>query len=241
MNGSTKRKILRYAQDDIFIRIPFIMKILSECNLAQLVIDLLDGQTVVFPTETTYGLGCDATNRAAVENIFKIKGRRPDKPLLVVVPTIEMAKKYLVWSPALDQIAAKYWPGPLTIVGEYARPEKDSENTKILRSAQDDIKDLAPGVVSSDNTLAIRVSAHLFIKSVTEKLGRPLVATSANIADAGELFSSDDVVAQFKDRAFQPDIILNNGILPKHLPTTIVRVRADQFEILRQGELTIAL
>lgn len=204
------------------------MKILTECNLAQLVVNILDGQTVVFPTETTYGLGCDATNRAAVENIFKIKGRRPDKPLLVVVPTIEMAKKYLVWSPLIEQIATKYWPGPLTIIGEYQKSSSPAD-------------DLAPGVVSSNGTLAIRVTAHLFVKSVVEKLGRPLVATSANISDTGELFSADDIIAQFKDRPFQPDIILNNGILPKHAPTTIVQVHADRFEILRQGELAVAL
>jgi len=98
------------------------MKILTECNLAQIVVELLNGKTVVFPTETSYGLGCDATNQEAVDRIFKIKERRGDKPLLVVVPTVAMAKKYLVWNNLLEKIASKYWPGAVTVVGSYSTP-----------------------------------------------------------------------------------------------------------------------
>ena len=81
------------------------MQVLTEYNIASLVSDIRLGKTVVFPTETSYGLGCDATNQAAVDQIFKIKGRRSDKPLLVVVPNIEMAKQYLVWNDLLEKIA----------------------------------------------------------------------------------------------------------------------------------------
>lgn len=97
------------------------MRILTDCNLAQLVADILNGQTVVFPTETSYGLGCCATNQAAVDRVFKIKGRPSDKPLLVVVPSVEAAKEYLVWNELLEKVADKYWPGGLTVVGEYRR------------------------------------------------------------------------------------------------------------------------
>jgi L-threonylcarbamoyladenylate synthase len=201
------------------------MKIVSECNLAQLVVDLTNGKTVVFPTETTYGLGCDATNKSAVEKIFAIKGRRPDKPLLVVVPTIAMAKKYLAWSPLLEQLAQKYWPGPLTIIGEYQKSSPD----------------LVPGVVGADNTVAVRVTAFDLTKSISEKLDRPLVATSANLSDTGELYAADAIAAQFADREQQPDLILNQGVLPKRPPTTIVRVYSDRFEVLRQGDVVVSL
>jgi L-threonylcarbamoyladenylate synthase len=210
------------------------MLILTECNLAQIVVDLLDGKTVVFPTETSYGLGCDATNQDAVDKIFKIKGRRSDKPLLVVVPTIEMAKKYLVWNELLEKIAAKHWPpfakasggrpGPLTVVGEYDELRIKNQESR-----------LANGVVSKDNTVAIRVTAQPLLKSITEKLNRPLVATSANIADTGDIYSADEIVSQFKDREAQPDIILNQGELPKNPPTTIVSVVGGEQKILRQG------
>ena len=98
------------------------MIILTEQNLFEAVEYLKAGKTIVFPTETSYGLGCDAANQEAVNKIFKIKGRKSDKPLLVVVPTIEMAKKYLVWNNLLEDLASRYWPGPLTLVGKYLEP-----------------------------------------------------------------------------------------------------------------------
>jgi len=79
---------------------------------------LKNGKTIIFPTETSYGLGCDATNQEAVDKIFKIKGRRGDKPLLVVVPTVEMAREWLEWTPLVEKLAEKYWPGALTIVSK---------------------------------------------------------------------------------------------------------------------------
>lgn len=200
------------------------MQILTECNLAKLVVDLLDGKTVVFPTETSYGLGCDATNQAAVEKIFKIKGRSSDKPLLIIVPTIAIAKKYLKWNNIAEQIAQKYWPGPLTMVGE-CNPDTG----------------LVPGVVAKDGSVAVRVTQFGLIKSITEKMNRPLVATSANITDAGDVYSADEAVKMFQDKNEQPDVILNHGILPKTQPTTIVRVEENSFTILRQGEINVSL
>ncbi len=200
------------------------MQVMTECNLAKLVVDLLDGKTVVFPTETSYGLGCDATNLAAVEKIFKIKGRPSDKPLLIVVPTIEMAKKYLKWNPIAEQIAQKYWPGPLTMVGEC--------NMGV---------GLVPGVVAKNGSVAVRVTQFELTKSITEKMNRPLVATSANISDAGDVYSADDAIKMFQDKNDQPDVILNYGVLPKVRPTTIVHVDEQSFSILRQGEINVSL
>lgn len=201
------------------------MKIKSECNLAEIVVNLLDGKTMIFPTETSYGLGCDATNQNAVDSIFAIKGRSSDKPLLVVVPTIEMAKKYLVWNETLEKIATNYWPGPLTVIGEY----KNGSAT------------LARGVVAKDGTVAMRVSSYELLKSITEKIDRPLVATSGNVSDKGDTYDANEIVAMFKDCEKQPDSMLNYGILPKKQPTTIIKVTPDGFELIRQGEIKVVL
>ena len=364
------------------------MNILTECNLAQLVVDLQNGKTVVFPTETSYGLGCDATNQEAVDRIFKIKGRKSDKPLLVVVPNVEMAKRYLVWNELLEKIAKKYWPGSLTAVGAYCHPSSAEEgsasrpgeisllasrwisaehtvgdsrtialrremrknpteaekilwnclkrkqlggikflrqhgigsyiadfcqaDTKIIIEVDGDIHftdkeqeqkdrvrehwfktrgykilrynnvdifnnlewileeiynevtkshpalpsaegrdrmspsmygrhELAHGVVSPNNTLAIRVTANPLLQSITEKLGVPLVATSANISDTGDMYQSSAIIEMFKDRDPQPDIVLDYGVLPKRQPTTIVSVVNNTLKILRQGEVAITL
>lgn len=197
------------------------MKLMTECNLAMLISEILNGKILVFPTETSYGLGCDATNQTSVDKIFKIKGRVEDKPLLVVVDSIESAKKYLRWNEALENLAQKYWPGPLTIVGEYIGGN------------------LAKGVVAKDGTIAVRVSNFPFVKSITEKIQRPLVATSANLAGEPSLFDPQEIINVFSDRENQPDIILNYGVLSKTEPTTLVSVVGNKITVLRQGILNV--
>lgn len=191
------------------------MKAVNQKNLLEAVEALQSGQTIVFPTETSYGLGCDAANQEAVDKIFKIKGRKSDKPLLVVVPNVEMAKKYLVWNDLLEDLAGKYWPGPLTIVGQWNSQEN-----------------LAKGVVTADNTIAVRVTNFPLTKFLSEKLNRPIVATSANLADAGDVYD-------FKKIAIKPDILIDGGELPKNSPTTIVSVVKNNLQILRQGQIQI--
>lgn len=198
------------------------MRIINQENLAEAVVALQNGQTVVFPTETSYGLGCDAANQEAVDKIFKIKERKSDKPLLVVVPNVEMAKKYLLWNDSLEDLVSKYWPGPLTIVGEYNKNEN-----------------LASGVVAADNTIAVRVTNFPLTKFLSSELGRPLVATSANLADAGDVYDSKQVLAMFSDKTAKPDILIDGGELPKNSPTTIVNVVKNNLQILRQGQIKI--
>ena len=200
------------------------MKILKECNLSEAVVELLAGKTMIFPTETSYGLGCDATSQAAADAIFKIKGRSDDKPLLVVVPNVAMAKEYLVWNKAIDVLANTYWPGPLTVVGLV------KENSG-----------LAKGVVSTLGTVAVRVSPHPIVKFLTESLGKPLVATSANISGAANIYSGTEAEAVFSNSSHQPDIILDGGVLPPVPPTTLVDATGDEIKILRQGELKIEI
>lgn len=188
------------------------MKIINQDNLSEAVVALQAGNTVVFPTETSYGLGCDSTNQEAVDKIFQIKGRKNDKPLLVVVPSVEMAKKYLVWNDLLEDLSKKYWPGPLTVVGNG--------------------HDLAVGVVASDGTIAVRVTNHPIAKFLSEKLGLPVVATSANLADAGDIYDSKQIEVK-------PDILIDGGVLPQNPPTTIVSVVDNHLKILRQGQTKI--
>src|SRR4051794_41372734 len=78
---------------------------------------LRNGGLVAFPTETVYGLGADATNAAAVRRIFLAKGRPPTNPLIVHVADINIAKRYAATWPAIaDEVARRFWPGPLTLV-----------------------------------------------------------------------------------------------------------------------------
>ncbi|MFZ2190054.1 MAG: L-threonylcarbamoyladenylate synthase [Candidatus Magasanikiibacteriota bacterium] len=186
------------------------------------------GKTIVFPTETSYGLGCDATNQEAVDRIFKIKGRRNDKPLLVVVPTVEMAKEYLEWSVLLQNLADKYWPGALTVVGKGKRKKEKGKSSELVN-----------GVISKDGTAAVRVSNADIPKYLSEKLNRPVVATSANLADVGDVYDAAEIIKMYEGKDWQPDVIIDNGILPKNPPTTIVSVVGEELKVLRQGAVQV--
>ena len=201
------------------------MIILKITETEKIIAALKLGQTIVFPTETSYGLGVDATNREAVKKIFKIKERAAGKPLLVVMSSIVAAKKYLRWSEPLNKLAQKYWPGALTVVGKYHRRWLG--------------KNLVPGVVTEAGTVAVRVPAESWLQALTVKLGRPLVATSANLSGTGEIYEPQKIIQSFAGKNFQPDLLVDRGVLPPHQPTTLVDVTKKQLQILRQGELKI--
>jgi L-threonylcarbamoyladenylate synthase len=200
------------------------MFVCKECNLADVTAKLLAGGVIIFPTETSYGLGCDAANQNAVDRIFEIKNRPQTKSLLVVVPTVAMAKEYLQWNDLLEQLANKYWPGQLTVVGEH-NPQSN----------------LAHGVLSPVDTVALRVTGHPIPKYLSGQLGRPLVATSANISEGGDVYSPEQIINIFKNQTVQPDIAMDYGELPKNKPSTIVSVLGNELKILRQGELLVEL
>jgi len=200
------------------------MKVINqeELNILEIVDKIKSGQTIVYPTETCYGLGCDATNQEAVEKVFKIKQRQQDKAMLVVVPSVAMIMLYVEWDAKLAELSQKYWPGPLTVV---ARVKPDCA--------------LAKGVVAEDGTLAFRVTNHPLSAELSEVLGHPLVSTSANITSTQSPYEVASILKMFEKSNVQPDIIIDGGELPHHSPSTIVRIIDNQLEELRQGELVI--
>ncbi|MBU0597270.1 threonylcarbamoyl-AMP synthase [Patescibacteria group bacterium] len=200
------------------------MKVISslDIDLDALVLALKDGKTIVYPTETAYGLGCDATNQNAVDRIFEIKRRQKDKPVLVVVPDECMAREYIEWNDKTEELAQKYWPGPMTLVA----------HTKIGVN-------LARGVMSSDGTAAFRVVDHPIASALAEKLGRPLVSTSANLSSYASPYSIEEVLEMFKNQEVQPDIVIDAGELISKNLSTVVKVVGGRVEVLRQGELIV--
>src|ERR1700678_2253883 len=92
-------------------------KTLKTISLSDAAARIRAGGVVAFPTETVYGLGANALDAAAVEKIFELKGRPRSSPLIVHVSSIEMAKQYAAeWPQIADDLARRYWPGPLTMV-----------------------------------------------------------------------------------------------------------------------------
>lgn len=142
---------------------------------------LLLGELVVFPTETVYGLGCDALNAEAVARIFLLKGRSPSMPLPLVAASFEQVAMVAYTPPkGVRELMDLFWPGPLSL----------------LLPARRDVPDL---VTAHTRRVAIRISPHPAALALCRALGRPVVATSANksgeppVASAADL--DPDIVA----------------------------------------------
>lgn len=196
----------------------------DEISIGEIVTILKEGKTIVYPTETCYGLGGDATNSEAVKMIFKIKERKDTKPVLMIVSDVEMAKNYLEWNDTLEKIASKYWPGALTIV------------SKIKAGVS-----LPDGLVGENNEIAVRVSSYSFVASLTKELDYPIVSTSANIAGEPNPYFFQDVLTAFEGKTYQPDAVIDAGNLPNNPPSTIIRVEENNISVIRQGELVVSL
>jgi L-threonylcarbamoyladenylate synthase len=179
---------------------------------------LTTGGVIAFPTETTYGLGCDPRNTEAVERIFRMKGRDHKKPLLLVTGSFEQVERVAFLSTQVRQLAEAYWPGPLTLVLP-ARVEAE----------------LVDGV-SVHGEVAVRFSSSELVQSLTNAFGFPIVATSANLTGQPDSRSADDV------RAYNlgVDYIIDVGILPKSKPSTVARIKEDgEVEVIRHGAIVI--
>ena len=196
----------------------------QDLDITTIVSSLKNGETLVYPTETCYGLGCDATNEGAVNKVFEIKSRQKNKALLVVAADISMMMKYVIWNETLQRIADRYWPGALTVVA---------------KSAQDSL--LPAGVVAEDDTIAFRITNHHLAAEISKSLGGPLVSTSANVAELESPYDISAVVQMFQNNEHQPDTIIDAGELPHHSASTIVRVSDNKIEVLRQGEVVVEL
>jgi L-threonylcarbamoyladenylate synthase len=124
---------------------------------------LKKGKIILYPTDTVWGIGCDATNENAVSKIFEIKKRSESKSLIILINGIEMLKKYVPTISENVKTLLLTTEKPTTII--YENPVG-----------------LAKNVVSNDNTVAIRIVQHDFCQQLISKFGKPIVSTSANIS-----------------------------------------------------------
>jgi L-threonylcarbamoyladenylate synthase len=176
------------------------------------------GQLVAFPTETVYGLGANALDAAAVRRIFELKGRPETSPLIVHVGSIEMAKELaLTWPEAAAKLAAKFWPGPLTLV----------------LPKQPKVPDL---VTASLTTVGLRMPAHPVALELIRKAGVPIAAPSANRFTELSPVRAEHVRAAFGDSL----MVLEGGPARVGLESTVVSLAGDHPVLLRPGMVTQA-
>jgi len=183
------------------------------------------GGVIAFPTETTYGLGCDPRNQAAMGKIYRIKGRDTSKALPLVTCDINQVKKFFVVPEVIVVLAEKFWPGPLTV---------------LLAPADMMLRKAMP--VFKDGMAAVRVSSNAFVQALTSAYGFPLTATSANLSGGKPCLSADEVVKIFEtqEASYQPDLIIDGGELKPSEPSTIVKIDGEgKIEVVRQGAVSL--
>lgn len=189
---------------------------------------LKQGKVIVYPTDTSYGLGCDASNKKAVLKFYKIKERGFNKPVHVVVPSIKFAKTAGVWELSATKLAKKFWPGAVSLVLPYNLPN-------LSNTLKPSIKRFAAGT----KTVGLRMPNNFIALDLAKNLGKPIPATSANPAGGYDSYTAKDIVDQFKDKKYKPDIIINAGKLKKRKPSTLVKISQGQIEILRPGPISL--
>lgn len=201
------------------------MRIINKTKLEIAIKALKQGGVIAFPTETSYGLACDMTNKDAVLKVYAIKNRPADKPLSALVSSIEMAEEYVELSEQARKLAKEYWPGALTII--FRATNHESRITKKLF------------LLPNQNTIAMRVSSHPVAQELVKNLGKPISATSANIAGETNIYDPKELIQQFENNKNKPDLVIDAGVLEQIPPSTIVKVVGEEVEVLRQGSLKI--
>lgn len=157
-----------------------------------------EGGLVVYPTESCYGLGCNALDKAAVKRVFAVKRRPLGTALPIIVSDVDMLKMCAFVDDGVEKLMEKFWPGPLTIA---------------LRK-----KPIIPDVLNP-RAVAARISSHPVALSLVKAASVPITATSANTSGKSPHYA---VKQLFKDLDGKVDLVLDSGRLPRRRVSTIV-------------------
>ena len=179
------------------------------------------GEPVAVPTETVYGLAADATDSHAVAAIYNAKGRPSFNPLIVHVSDQVMAARMAEFSPVAEKLAARFWPGALTLV----LPVRADSG-------------LSPLVTAGLPTVALRLPAHPAMRALIRESGRPLAAPSANRSGTISPTRAEHVLSSLNGKI---RMILDEGPTSEGVESTIVAPEADRIRLLRPGPVTAAM
>ena len=185
-----------------------------EEEIERTVAALKAGKTILYPTDTIWGVGCDATNSRACDRVFEVKHRPANKSLIVLVDTAERLKDYVVDVPPIAYDLIAHTANPLSIV--FAQSKNLAKN------------------ISSDKSVCIRVVDNEFCKEVVRRLGKPITSTSANLSGQPTAMTYNDISEEIK-KAVDYEVQLYHDSFCKPKSSTIIRLNEDNtFEILRQ-------
>lgn len=182
---------------------------------------LKKGGLIIFPTETVYGIGAEATNPKAIEKLNRYKQRPLGKPYSIAVSGEKMAEEYVNLNQTAKNLYRQFLPGPVTII-----------STGKHR--------VAPGVESETGTLGIRIPAYPLVIDIVKTLKKPITATSANASYQKRPYKISDILNSASDKnKGLIDLIIDAGDLPRNEPSTVIDTTFDDLIVLRQGDIKL--
>ena len=177
---------------------------------------LQSGGVIAFPTDTAYGLGADPFNDAAIDRIFRIKGRADTKPILLLVSSIEMTESVAEPDEVFYDLAKRFWPGSLTVI----LPATKSVSLKLT---------------AGTGTIGIRWPHANFATTLVNCLQSPITATSANRSGLPAAVTAEEVRVQLDESI---DALIDGGELPARSGSTVLDLTADVPVLLREGPVS---
>jgi L-threonylcarbamoyladenylate synthase len=196
-----------------------ILNVAADGGLEAAIRYMSSGSPIVVPTETIFGLTCDATNPAAIEAVYAIKGRPLAKSSAIFLPSVAAITRYaFIEHDTALMIIREFLPGPLTVILNCPRKEW-------------------PGVVSDEGKIGIRVSPDPFIRELAERLGKPLLATSANKSGASDCGTLDELTMQLGEAV---PLILYRQKTAGLIPSTVLDLTEEQPKLVREGAIRFA-
>ncbi len=183
-------------------------------QLDDIVSVLIRGETILYPTDTIWGIGCDATNSKAVEKVYRIKERIVDKSFIILMKDLDMLKKYVSEIPDIAIELQASISEPLTIIYPGG-------------------KNLAKNVIANDGSIAVRIPNHPFCQELLSAFKKPITSTSANISGGAVPFSFRAVADQIKE-SVDYIVPIEQYTITRPKPSTIVKIDANgEIRVLR--------
>lgn len=176
---------------------------------------LLAGGVILYPTDTIWGIGCDATNSEAVEKVYQLKGRAKDKSLIILLENENRLSSYVQEIPEVAYQLIEYAERPLTII-------------------YSDAKNLAQNLVAEDGSIGIRIVKHPFCEKLIQRFKRPIVSTSANISGAPSPKNFAEISDEIKQHV---DYVVQYGqgdLTPKQASTIMKLSPSGAFSFIRK-------
>jgi len=174
-----------------------------------------DGGIILYPTDTIWGIGCDATNTEAIKKIFALKQRDEAKSMIILIDTENKLESYIQEVPSIAYDLIEYAENPLTLVMPGA-------------------KNISPVLIAEDGSVGIRIAKHDFCQQLIQRLRKPLVSTSANISGKPSPQTFDEIDQEIID-GVDYLFYLEQQNTEKKKPSTIMRLNPDgQFEFIRR-------